>query len=223
MPQNINMDAYHHLIENFNQPSIGTPILGMDVNIINSENKILPEMEEGQIVVRGSSVMLGYWAGDIKMVSNNHSNWLKTGDLGYFTIYNNMKYFFISGRLKEIIIRQGENISPTNIERQLKNLWFFGECIVFGFKNIHVGEEVAMWIDLKHTQVENIQSLKSAILNEIRANLAFSMQPKIVIAKNISNARTSVGKVRKNILSQHLSKYHNFYFHQYHSTVVEIN
>lgn len=84
-----------------------------EIKIVDSEGVVLPIGEKGEICVRGYLTMLKYWDDLGKSAETKVDGWVKTGDLGHL---DGDGYLSISGRLKDLIIRGGENISPREIE-----------------------------------------------------------------------------------------------------------
>jgi fatty-acyl-CoA synthase len=117
----------------------------LEVKIINPENGlIVPRGEQGELCTRGYSVMLGYWEmpeDTAKVLDKN--GWMHTGDLA---IMDNEGYVKISGRIKDIIIRGGENISPREIEEFIITHEAIADVQVIGVPDLKYGEEVMAWV-----------------------------------------------------------------------------
>lgn len=120
----------------------------LEVKIINPETGlIVPHGEQGELCTRGYSVMLGYWdmpEDTAKVLDKN--GWMHTGDLA---IMDEEGYVKISGRIKDIIIRGGENISPREIEEFLITHEAIADVQVIGVPDIKYGEEVMAWVILR--------------------------------------------------------------------------
>ena len=101
---------------------------------------------EGEILVQGYNLMSGYYKASIDDQSIDGEGWLHTGDLGYMTEDG---YLCLSGRLKELIIRGGENIMPIQIERAISELDIIADVSVFGVPSEFFGEEIGACIRLK--------------------------------------------------------------------------
>ena len=95
----------------------------MRLNMVsNADGLELPHGQVGELLIRGHSVMLGYWR-DIEMTREAfRGGWFHSGDFGYAHEFDGIPYYFIAGRIKEIIIRGGRNLSPLAIEHQLAAL-----------------------------------------------------------------------------------------------------
>jgi len=119
----------------------------LQVKVVDENGRIVPRGVEGQLLTRGYSVMLGYWD-DIEKTREaiNAAGWMHTGDLGTIDAQG---YCNITGRLKDLIIRGGENISPREVEEYLYRHPKVQAVQVFGVPDAKYGEEVCAWIQLK--------------------------------------------------------------------------
>ena len=128
--------------------TVGTVHPHLEVKIVNPETGlIVPRGKEGELCTRGYSVMLGYWEmpeDTAKVLDKN--GWMHTGDLA---IMDNEGYVKISGRIKDIIIRGGENISPREIEEFLMTHEAVADVQVIGVPDLKYGEEVMAWVKLR--------------------------------------------------------------------------
>ena len=115
----------------------------LEVKIVDKLGQIVSIGTPGELCTRGYSVMKGYWNDNDMTNDAIHDGWMHTGDLGMF---NEEGFCTITGRLKDIIIRGGENIYP----REVENFLFLHpnviEVQVFGVPDIKMGEEVCAWI-----------------------------------------------------------------------------
>jgi long-chain acyl-CoA synthetase len=119
--------------------TLGVPIEGVEVSIQNQEGKILPPKETGEICVRGRNVMKGYYKRPELTAEIIRNGWLHTGDVGYL---DEEDYLFITDRIKDLIIRGGENIFPKDIEEILLRHPKINEVAVIGMPDEDYGEEV---------------------------------------------------------------------------------
>jgi acyl-CoA synthetase (AMP-forming)/AMP-acid ligase II len=116
--------------------SIGIPLKGQYVELFNpGSTEPAAEGEEAEICIRGPSLMLGYISKDQKLPFMN--GWLRTGDLGR---RDSDGFFYVTGRLKDIIVRGGENISPGLIENIIRNHEAVSSCCVVGAVSDDLGE-----------------------------------------------------------------------------------
>lgn len=117
--------------------SVGRPI-GVEVAIIDHHGAVVETGREGEVCVRGATVMDGY-EGAARIP--RHADWLRTGDLGRFDETGNL---FLTGRAKEIINRGGEKISPVFIERATKAISGVKEAVAFALPHPTLGEQVGL-------------------------------------------------------------------------------
>jgi fatty-acyl-CoA synthase len=119
----------------------------VQVKIVDENGRVVPRGVSGELCTRGYCVMLGYWD-DEKQTreSINKSGWMHTGDLA---VMDEEGYCDIVGRVKDMIIRGGENIYPREIEEYLFRHPKIQEVAVFGVPDEKFGEAVACWIKLR--------------------------------------------------------------------------
>ncbi len=126
--------------------SAGVPY-GFAVRVVNSEGCDVPSGTSGQIVIRGASVSEGYYKDSGATTELFEAGgWMRTGDLGY---QDNDGYFFIVGRIKELIIKAGENIAPREIDEALLRHWAVAEAAAVGIPDAHWGEDIVGYVVLK--------------------------------------------------------------------------
>jgi long-chain acyl-CoA synthetase len=129
-----------------NWGSIGMAFPGLEVEILDMDNNVLPYGEKGEICIRGDAVMLGYLNKPQATAETLKDGWLHTGDMGYM---DERGYVFIAGRIKEMINRGGENIYPREIEIPLEKHPKIAEVAVVGAPDPALGERVRACIVLK--------------------------------------------------------------------------
>jgi fatty-acyl-CoA synthase len=119
----------------------------LEVKIIDTDGRVVPRGTRGELLTRGYSVMTGYWDDAEKTrQSVDEHGWMHTGDLA---IIDEQGYCNITGRLKDLIIRGGENISPREVEEFLYRHPQVQDVQVFGIPDSRYGEVVCAWIKLK--------------------------------------------------------------------------
>jgi acyl-CoA synthetase (AMP-forming)/AMP-acid ligase II len=119
--------------------SVGRTMSDIEVAILAPDGRRLPANEEGEICIRGDRVMKGYNKRDDDTLSALHDGWLHTGDVGKI---DEDGYLFITGRLKDMVIRGGENIAPAEIEAVLEDHPGVAEAAVIGVPDVEWGEVV---------------------------------------------------------------------------------
>lgn len=116
----------------------------LEVKIIGSTGNIVAIGESGELCTRGYSVMHGYWDDVEKTAESIDANgWMRTGDLA---VLDDLGFCTIVGRLKDMIIRGGENIYPREIEEFLSRHPDISDVQVFGIPHEKLGEDVCAWI-----------------------------------------------------------------------------
>jgi long-chain acyl-CoA synthetase len=140
-------------VASFNHPhaerkpgSIGTPIRGVELRLVDDEGKDVDTGEVGEIAIRGENVMKGYWNRPEDTAKAIPDGWFRTGDLAR---QDEDGYFFIVDRKKEMIIRGGYNVYPREIEEALYEHPAVAEAACIGIKHPDLGEEVAAAVALK--------------------------------------------------------------------------
>jgi long-chain acyl-CoA synthetase len=126
--------------------SIGTPMRGVEMRLVNDEGKAVARGEVGEIAVRGPNVMKGYWGKPEETAKAIPDGWFRTGDLAR---QDDDGYFFMVDRKKDIIIRGGYNVYPREIEDVLYEHPAVAEAACIGIPDADLGEEVAAAVVLK--------------------------------------------------------------------------
>ena len=124
--------------------SVGRPAPHCEIKIIDASGSVVPVGVQGEICCRGHSVMQGYW-GDAERTAQtiDSDGWLHSGDLG---VMDEEGFTRITGRIKDMIIRGGENIYPREVEEFLYTHPDIQEVQIFGIPDERYGEQVCAWI-----------------------------------------------------------------------------
>jgi long-chain acyl-CoA synthetase len=138
--------SFNHLERERKPGSIGTPIRGVEMKVVDDEGHELPRGEVGEIAIRGHNVMKGYWNHPEATGEVLKDGWLLTGDLARV---DDDGYFFIVDRKKEMIIRGGFNVYPREIEEVLYEHPAVFEAAVVGITDEVMGEEVGAAITIR--------------------------------------------------------------------------
>ena len=119
----------------------------LEVKIVDRDGRVVPRGEAGELCTRGYSVMLGYWNDEARTrEAIDSAGWMHTGDLA--TIDDD-GYCRIVGRIKDMVIRGGENIYPREVEEYLYGHPDIQDVQVFGVPDTKYGEELCAWIVAK--------------------------------------------------------------------------
>jgi fatty-acyl-CoA synthase len=146
--------------------SVGQAINGLEIRISDGKGGFLPRGEIGEVVARGSNLMNGYDKLPKDKQPIDEDGWLHTGDLG---LLDENGYLYLAGRIKDVIIRGGENISPSEIENALNQVDNIREAKVMGAPHPIYGESVEACI----TMTDGGKSFdQEAIKNALRKVIA---------------------------------------------------
>jgi long-chain acyl-CoA synthetase len=183
-------------MRDFGYPSIGLPVSTNEMAIHDDTGRALPEGEKGEIVIRGHNVMLGYHDNIAANQNAFTHGWFRSGDEGFLkSDAAGNRYFFISGRYKELIIRGGVKISPLELDEVLCGIPGVKAAMAVGFENVTYGEEVGAYV----VPQPGSGLTGEAVLAACRARLPFWMSPKVVVFGEHFPV-TSTGKYQRNPL-----------------------
>jgi long-chain acyl-CoA synthetase len=159
-------------------PSIGCPVETNDMAIHDDQGRPVADGAKGEIVIRGHNVMVGYYRNPEANAIAFKFGWFRSGDEGFrLQGEDGRDYFFISGRIKELIIRGGINISPFEIDEVLCSMPGIRVGLAVGFDNRYYGEEVGAYVQI--TAGASISDQQ--VMEYCRAKLPSSKCPKVVI------------------------------------------
>ena len=187
-------EATHQMTSNPLPPAIQKPGLvgmpaGPEICIMNDKNEKLPQGEIGEICIKGDNVTNGYENNPEANKQSFVNDWFRTGDEGFF---DEDGYLKISGRLKEIINKGGEKISPLEVDNILMDFPPIDQALCFGYKDKMLGEDIAVAIKLKENKSCTEDDIKS-YANEKLAK--FKIPKKIFIVEDIPKGAT--GKLQR--------------------------
>ena len=139
---------------------------GNTAKIIDPTGKELPRGEQGEIMIRGDNVMKGYYKAPEKTREALEADgWLHTGDLGYM---DEDGFVFVTGRIKELIIKGGENIAPKEIDEALYKHPAILDAAAVGIPDDVYGEEILACVTLKPGCCVTEEELRSHCLEQLR-------------------------------------------------------
>jgi long-chain acyl-CoA synthetase len=160
-------------VASFNHPdrvhkpgSIGTPVEGVQMRLIDEAGQTVPERDIGEIAIRGHNVMKGYWGKPEATAEAMTDGWFRTGDMAKV---DSDGYYYIVDRKKDLIIRGGYNVYPREIEEVLHEHPAVAEVAVIGIPHAELGEEVAAAVALKPGASATPQELRSFARDKVAA------------------------------------------------------
>jgi fatty-acyl-CoA synthase len=178
--------------------TVGRVMPHLEVKIVDEQGQIVPIGTKGELCTRGYSVMKGYWGDDERTADAIKNSWMHTGDLATLDAEG---YCNIVGRVKDMLIRGGENIYPREIEEFLFRHPKVGEVQVFGVPDSKYGEEICAWIVTKSGQSMTEDDVRNFCKGQI-AHYKIPRYVKFVDALPM----TVTGKPQKFIMSELMSK-----------------
>jgi long-chain acyl-CoA synthetase len=126
--------------------TVGLPVAGCEVRVVDDAERELPAGERGEIVIRGSNVMTGYYKRPAETAEALRGGWFHTGDIG---VIDDAGYVSIVDRKKDMILRGGTNVYPREIEELLLTHPSVALAAVVGVPDERLGEEVKAFVVLK--------------------------------------------------------------------------
>jgi fatty-acyl-CoA synthase len=172
--------------------TVGTVHPHIEVKIIDANGEIVPRGMRGEICTRGYCVMQGYWGDEEKTKESIVDGWMLTGDEG---VIDKDGYCAIVGRIKDLIIRGGENIAPKEIEEYLLTHDEILEAQAFGVPDEKFGEIVCVWLRKAPNSTLGEQDIKDFC----KDNIAYFKVPAIVRFVD-EFPLTVTGKVQKFVM-----------------------
>jgi long-chain acyl-CoA synthetase len=169
--------------------SIGVPIRDVEVTIQDDSGAILPHREKGELCVRGPNIMQGYWNRPAETAATLRNGWLLTGDIGYV---DEDGYFYITDRKKDMLLVNGINVYPREVEEVLYQFPGVKEAAVIGIPDSRKGEQ-----PLAFVAAEEGVRVEEAVLHDfLRVRLADYKVPKRIVFLP-ALPRNATGKVLK--------------------------
>tara|TARA_B100000900_G_scaffold184954_1_gene156830 strand:+ start:3095 stop:4600 length:1506 start_codon:yes stop_codon:yes gene_type:complete len=172
---------------------VGIPA-GPDVCIMDEKGKQLEKGVEGEVCIKGPNVTLGYENNPEANKNSFVNGWFRTGDQGYF---DDDGYLKISGRLKEIINKGGEKISPLEVDNVLMDHPSIEQAVCFGYNDEMLGEDIATAIIVKDGKICSEEDVKNYAKDKLAK---FKIPKKIFFVNEIPKGAT--GKLQRNILAK---------------------
>jgi long-chain acyl-CoA synthetase len=161
-------------VASFNHPdrerkpgSIGTPIRGVEMRVVDPAGNELPQGEVGEIAIRGHNIMKGYWRKPESTADAiSPDGWFRTGDIGRM---DEDGYYYIVDRKKDLIIRGGYNVYPREVEEVFYEHPCVAEAAVIGMPHAELGEEVGAAVVLKPGASVSADELRAFVKAQVAA------------------------------------------------------
>jgi len=145
--------------------TVGRILPHLEVKIVDDHGRIVPLGQQGELCTRGYSVMLGYWEDPgATSAAVDAAGWMHSGDLATL---DGDGYCNIVGRVKDMLIRGGENVFPREIEEFLYRHPKVMEAQAFGVPDARLGEEICVWIVLKAGTVATEEEIRNFCRGQI--------------------------------------------------------
>ncbi len=180
LPIDLSWEEHRRWMLDYGYPSIGCPIEPNEMAIFDPSGSGTPlgAGERGEICARGHNVMKGYFKRADANAETFKFGWFRSGDEGFFQVDDHGRtFFFITGRIKELINRGGVKFSPFDIEEVLLGYAGVKVALAVAFKNDYYGEEVGAYIVAQ----EGVTLDADAILAYCRTKMSFEKSPKVVL------------------------------------------
>jgi long-chain acyl-CoA synthetase len=169
--------------------SIGVPIPGVELSIQNEAGEMLPTGQTGELCVRGANVMLGYWNQPAATAATMRHGWLLTGDIGHA---DQDGYYYITDRKKDMLLVNGINVYPREIEEVLYQFPGVREAAVIGIPDARKGEQPLAFV----ASHEGVTLDEKVLLEYLRERLAeYKLPRKVVFMPGLPHSAT--GKILK--------------------------
>lgn len=208
LPVNLQKTEHDAWLLDHGFPSIGVPLPVNEMDIHNEKGMSQLPGIKGEIVIRGRNVMRQYYKNHDANASAFTNGWFRSGDEGfYLEDSEGRRYFFITGRFKELIIRGGVNISPLEIDEVLSGCDGVHAAISVGFQNDWYGEEIGALVVRRSEELT-----EDDVITHCRAHLPYSKVPKKVLFVEDLPV-TSTGKYQRNRVRHLFEQWRNIHFH----------
>lgn len=169
--------------------SVGTPVWGVQVKLVNEKGETVPAGEKGELLYKGHNVMKGYYKNPEATAKTIRNGWLHSGDIA---VKDEDGFYFIVDRTKDMIIRGGLNVYPREVEEVMMKHPAVSMAAVIGVPDEEMGEEIKAFIVLN----EGHSSSTKELIKFTKENIAAYKYPRIIeITKTLPTSAT--GKILK--------------------------
>lgn len=180
LPIDLSWEEHKRWLLDYGYPSIGCPIDPNEMAIFAADGSgtQLGSGERGEICIRGHNVMQGYFKRPDANTETFKFGWFRSGDEGFYEVdEQGRQFFFITGRIKELINRGGVKYSPLDIEEVLLEVPGVKVGLAIAFQNTYYGEEIGAYVVLQDGAKVDVET----IIAHCRARMPFEKSPKVVI------------------------------------------
>jgi long-chain acyl-CoA synthetase len=181
------------LIDSARIGSCGTPVVGVEVRVVDDDGRDLPPGQVGEVIIRGPNVMRGYWNKPEETAAALRQGWYRSGDLGYLDEGSNL---YLVDRKKDMIVTGGENVYSTEVEDALYFHPAVLEAAVFGVPHPRWGEAVHAVVVLR----EPVDT--EALIAHCRDRIAGYKVPKTIDVRTDPLPKSGPGKILKRELRE---------------------
>lgn len=207
LPTDLRPEEHRHWMQDYGFPSIGVALPCNEMAIHDERGHTLAEDERGEIVVRGLNIMKGYFKNEQANTDAFAFGWFRSGDEGFFRRDEiGREFYFITGRIKELIIRGGVNIAPLEIDEVINKAPGVKAGICVGFENTIFGEEVGALVVPIYSGAD-----EESILRFCRSHLPHFKTPKVVLFADELPV-TSTGKYQRTRVRHLFAKFKDIQF-----------
>lgn len=178
--------------------SVGTPVPGMEVRIVDEADQTLPERSVGEVLARGRSVTAGYFSQEELTAKSFRDGWFYTGDLGYLSD----GHLYITGRKKDLIIQRGRKYHPQTLEQIVTEMPQLGFAAAFGVTDEGTGtERIVLVVESQAKADGDRREIEEECRRRIRERLGVAVDDVVLVARKFIPKSTS-GKVRRSATQQ---------------------
>ncbi|MEN8179240.1 MAG: AMP-binding protein [Pseudomonadota bacterium] len=173
----------------------GRPLKGYKVRVVNANGQTLPERHEGRLEFQGPSATHGYFNNPQATQNLIHDGWLDTGDRGYLAAGD----IYVTGRIKEMIVRGGRNIWPYELEQAVAGVPGIRRGCVAVFPSADPAsgtERLVILAETRETESQALQRLRAAVRAQVSDLLGIAPD-EIILAPPHTVLKTSSGKIRR--------------------------
>lgn len=203
LPVTVQKDLRDHLMFGEATPCVGSCLDGVDVEVRLPDGSLARDGEIGELWVRGPSLTLGYHNNTQATADAIVDGWLRSGDEGYEIRREGKAFFFITDRIKDVIVRSGEKVSPMAVEAAIvdKVPSLVNNLVALGFEHSLYGEEVGLVIEEQAAEGV-MEDLKRAV-----ESMPLRLRPKVVLCGHEIIPRTHTGKIQRRLLKGSFKNY----------------